>query len=185
MQDIYTFKRPKWHAAVGREHLAACESAVLFDQSSFAKFVLKGPDAEAVLGWNTANDVSGLVGSLTCTQMLNYQCGIKCDLTCVRMTMDKFYIVTGAGFVTHDFNHIAKTIPAGLNAQLFDVMSAYAVLSLFGPNSRSILQVITVDDLGNSSFPFGWPKRSPLPDVCCMRCGSAMWVNWAGNCSCR
>ncbi|MEL7013529.1 MAG: FAD-dependent oxidoreductase, partial [Pseudomonadota bacterium] len=45
-QDIYTYQRPNWHTPVAREHKAARETAALFDQTSFAKFVLKGPDAE-------------------------------------------------------------------------------------------------------------------------------------------
>ncbi|MEM6905305.1 MAG: FAD-dependent oxidoreductase, partial [Pseudomonadota bacterium] len=45
-RDIYTFGRPNWHTPVGREHRAAREAAALFDQTSFAKFVLKGPNAE-------------------------------------------------------------------------------------------------------------------------------------------
>ncbi len=47
------------------------EAAVLFDQTSFAKFALKGPDALAALNWICANDVDKPVGSLTYTQMLD------------------------------------------------------------------------------------------------------------------
>ena len=107
-RDIYTFERPNWHAAVGREHRAAREAAVLFDQTSLGKFVLKGPDAEAALNWIAANDMSNPVGSLVYTQMLNDQGGIECDLTCVRMAENEYYSVTGTGFVTHDFDHISK-----------------------------------------------------------------------------
>jgi sarcosine dehydrogenase len=42
-RDIYTYERPNWHQAVGREHRAARETAVLFDQTSFAKFTLNSP----------------------------------------------------------------------------------------------------------------------------------------------
>src|SRR5262249_52207642 len=38
----YTFARPDWLPHVAREHRAARESAALFDQSSFAKFVVTG-----------------------------------------------------------------------------------------------------------------------------------------------
>ncbi|UXX83469.1 GcvT family protein [Roseovarius pelagicus] len=153
--DIYTFDRPNWHSAVAREHKAAREAAVLFDQTSFAKFVLKGPDAEDALSWIAANDVTGPVGTLTYTQMLNDQGGIECDLTAVRRAEDEFYIVTGTGFATHDFDHIARNIPDGMNAQLFDVTSAYAVLSLFGPRARDILQSVTRSDVSDAAFPFG------------------------------
>ena len=157
-RDIYTFDRPNWHAAVAREHKAAREAAVLFDQTSFAKYTLKGPDAEAALGWIAANDVSGPPGRLTYTQMLNKKGGIECDLTCVRVAQDEYYIVTGTGFATHDLSHIARNIPDSLNAQIVDVTSAYAVLSLFGPKARDILSQVTKNDVSHEGFPFATAK---------------------------
>ena len=157
-RDIYTFERPNWHDAAAREHRAAREASVLFDQSSFAKFVLKGPDAEAALGRMAANDVAKPVGSLIYTQMLNDHGGIEADVTCVRSAPDEYYIVTGTGFATHDYNHIARSIPKGLNAQVVDVTSAYAVMSLFGPRARDILSAVTRDDVSDVGFPFATAK---------------------------
>jgi 4-methylaminobutanoate oxidase (formaldehyde-forming) len=154
-EDIYTYERPNWHAAVAREHKAAREAAVLIDQTSFAKFVLKGPDAEAALSWIAANDVTKPVGSLIYTQMLNDRGGIECDLTVARIRHDEYYIVTGTGFATHDFDWIARTIPAGMNAQLVDVTGAYSVLSLMGPRARDVLAEVTRADVSNAAFPFG------------------------------
>ena len=154
-EDIYTFQRPNWHAAVGREHRACRESVVIFDQTSFAKFALKGPDAESALSWIAANDVAKPVGSLIYTQMLNDRGGIETDLTVVRKAHDEYYIVTGTGFATHDFDWIARNIPAGANAQLFDITSGNAVLSLMGPKARDVLQAVTRADVSNAAFPFG------------------------------
>ncbi|MBN9673892.1 GcvT family protein [Roseibium aggregatum] len=156
--DIYTFQRPNWHAAVGREHKACREAAALFDQTSFAKFVLKGPDACDALSWIASNDVDKPVGSLVYTQMLNDRGGIECDLTVVRMKTDEYYIVTGTGFATHDFDWISRNIPAGMNAQLVDITSSNSVLSLMGPRARDILSAVTRDDVSNEAFPFGKAK---------------------------
>ena len=157
-EDIYTFGIPNWHEAVGREHHAARTKAALFDQTSFAKFILKGPDAEAALSWIAANDMAKPIGALIYTQMLNDHGGIECDLTCVRISQDEYYIVTGTGFATHDFNWISRQIPAGLNAQLVDVTSSYAVLALMGPHARWILETVTRDDVSNAGFKFGTSK---------------------------
>ena len=154
-RDIYSFERPNWHAAVGREHQACREAAVLIDQTSFAKFALKGPDAEAALQWIAANDVGRPVGSLIYTQMLNDRGGIEADLTVVRRAADEYYIVTGTGFATHDLDWITRNIPDGMNVQVFDVTSAHAVLSLMGPRARDILQAVTRADVSNAAFPFG------------------------------
>ena len=158
-RDIYTFDRPNWHGPVGREHKAAREAAVLFDQTSFAKYILTGPDAEAALQWIAANRVDKPLGSIIYTQMLNDRGGIECDLTCVRTRPDEFYIVTGTGYATHDFNWIKRNIPEGMNAQLVDVTSSNAVLSLFGPKARDVLQSVTNADVSNAAHPFGRARQ--------------------------
>ena len=157
-QDVYSFDRQNWFNAVGREHNAVRETAVLFDQSSFAKFSLKGPDALEALSWIAANNVAKPVGSLIYTQMLNDRGGIECDLTIARVADNEYYIVTGTGFATHDFDWINRNIPAGLNCQLFDITSSNAVLSLMGPNARDILQQVTSDDVSNTQFKFATVK---------------------------
>ena len=152
--DVYTYERPNWHAAVAREHDAARNQAVLFDQSSFAKYVLEGPDALAALSWMAANNVDKPVGSIIYTQMLNNNGGIECDLTLVRMAKNSFYIVTGTGFVTHDFNWIKRNIPDGLQATLTDITDSKAVLCLFGPNAPHILSACSPNDVSPAVFPF-------------------------------
>ena len=153
-EDQYSFGRPNWFNAVGREHHAARTAAVLIDQTSFAKFALKGPDAVAALNWIAANNVDRPVGSLIYTQMLNDRGGIECDLTVGRVAEDEFYIVTGTGFATHDLDWIRRNIPDGMNCQLFDITSSNAVLSLMGPRARDILAAVTRDDVSNEGFRF-------------------------------
>jgi sarcosine dehydrogenase len=114
-----------------------------------------GKDAEAALSWICANDVARPPGSLVYTQMLNERGGIECDLTVGRLSETSYYIVTGTGFATHDFTWIARNIPEGLDAHPVDVTSAYAVLSLMGPNARKVLEKLTRDDVSHAGFPFG------------------------------
>jgi 4-methylaminobutanoate oxidase (formaldehyde-forming) len=87
--------------------------------------------------------------------MLNRRGGIECDLTVARLSEDSFYIVTGTGFATHDFAWIRRSIPAGLDAHLIDVTSAYATLSLMGPRARDLLAAVTPDDVSREAFRFG------------------------------
>jgi sarcosine dehydrogenase len=134
-RDVYGFGRQNWFEPVGREHRACREAAALFDQTSFAKFELTGPDAEAALSWICANDVTKPEGRLTYTQMLNDQGGIECDLTVARLAPDRFYITTGTGFATHDRDWITRNIPDGMAVTLTEVTGSFAVLSLFGPKA--------------------------------------------------
>lgn len=152
--DRYTYGRPNWFGAVAREHQAVRERVGVFDQTSFAKFLMVGRDAEAALSWIAAADVSKAPGHLAYSQMLNARGGIECDLTIARLADDLYYIVTGTGFATHDFDWIRRNIPAGLDARLIDVTSAYAVLSVMGPRARDVLAALSGDDLSNAAFPF-------------------------------
>jgi glycine cleavage system aminomethyltransferase T len=127
----------------------------VFDQSSFAKFEVSGPDAEAALSWICANNIAHPPGRLTYTQMLNSRGGIECDLTVARLADDLFYIVTGTGFRTHDFAWIKDHIKPGLDVSLRDVTEDFGTLSLMGPRARQILQRITLDDVSSDAFKFG------------------------------
>lgn len=157
--DRYSYQRPGWFAAVAREHQACRTAAVLIDQTSFAKFILKGPDAAKVLNYIAAGNVDRAVGSLTYTQLLNARGGIEADVTVVRTAWDAFYIVTGTGFATHDFDWITRNIPTDARCQLLDVTSGSAVLSLMGPQARAILAAVCDDDLTNAAFPFGTARQ--------------------------
>jgi 4-methylaminobutanoate oxidase (formaldehyde-forming) len=154
-RDEYSFGRGNWFEHVGTEHRAAREAVALFDQSSFAKFEMRGKDAEQALSWIAANEVAKPAGRLTYTQMLNSRGGIECDLTVARLAPEHFYIVTGTGFRTHDFAWIRQNIPAGLDATLTDVTEAWGTLSLMGPKARNVLAAVTAADVSNAGFPFG------------------------------
>ncbi|HEX9753825.1 MAG TPA: FAD-dependent oxidoreductase, partial [Methyloceanibacter sp.] len=158
-EDIYSYERQNWFDAVGREHKAARERVAVFDQTSFSKYLLVGRDAEQALSWIAANDVAKPPGHLIYTQMLNGRGGIECDLTVGRLSETEYYIVTGTGFATHDFDWISRSIPGGLDARLIDVTSLHAVLSVMGPRSRDVLQGLTEHDISNAAFPFGRVRR--------------------------
>ena len=153
-QDVYSMGRQNWFPHVGAEHKACRERVALFDQSSFAKFELKGSDAEAALSWICANQVAVPNGRIVYTQMLNSRGGIECDLTVARLAEDRYYIVTGTGFRTHDGAWIRQHI-GERKAELIDVTEDFGTLSLFGPRARDVLQAVTDADVSNAAFPFG------------------------------
>ena len=157
--DVYGFGRQNWFAAVGEEHRAAREAVALFDQSSFAKFLLFGRDAERVLGWLCANGVAKPPGRLVYTQMLNRGGGIECDLTVTRLAEESYYLVTGTGFATHDAAWIKANLPADAEARLIDMSSAYATLALMGPRARAVLAKLSDADLSNAGFPFAHARE--------------------------
>jgi len=179
-EDEYSYGRQNWFDAVGEEHRATRDSVAVFDQSSFAKLVVKGADAEQALSWICANDVAKPVGSLIYTQLLNDNGCIECDLTVGRVAADEYYLVTGTGFRTHDFSWISRNIPQNLEVQLSDITEDWTTLSLMGPDSREVLGQITDADLGNVEFPFGTlqPVRIAGHDVRALRVTFVGELGW-------
>ena len=154
-EDIYSMGRQNWFGPVGEEHRHVREKVGIFDQSSFAKYELTGPDALKALDWICANDIDKPAGRLTYTQLLNTRGGIEADLTVARLTQEKFYIVTGTGFRTHDLAWIKDHIGSEMDASLSDVTEKFGTLSLMGPKAREVLASVTDADVSNSGFPFG------------------------------
>jgi glycine cleavage system T protein len=158
-RDIYSMGRQNWFEAVGEEHRHVREKVGIFDQSSFAKYELTGKDAPRAIDWICANDVAKPVGRLTYTQLLNTRGGIEADLTVARLAEDRFYVVTGTGFRTHDFGWIEDHIGDGLDAKLVDVTEEFGTLSLMGPRARDVLAAVTKSDVSNTAFPFGHARE--------------------------
>ncbi|HUN46592.1 MAG TPA: FAD-dependent oxidoreductase [Stellaceae bacterium] len=159
---VYSYGRQNWfeHSAV--EHRAVREAVGLFDQSSFAKYVLEGPDAERVIDRISAASMAVSPGRVVYTQWLNERGGIEADLTVTRESADRFLIVTSAASQTRDLAWLRRHIPSEARVAAVDVTSAYAVLSLMGPRSRELLQALTPDDFSNAAFPFASSREIDL-----------------------
>jgi 4-methylaminobutanoate oxidase (formaldehyde-forming) len=162
----YSFGRQNWFPCAAEEHRSVREAVGLFDQSSFAKFRLEGPDATAVLQTLCANDVDVPPGRIVYTAMLNRRGGIECDLTVTRLADDAYLVVTAAAAATHDADWIRRHL-GGARAVLTDVTSAHAVLGVMGPRSRALLGRLTDADLSSAGFPFGasreiWLASAPV-----------------------
>lgn len=150
----YSYGRQNWFPYSADEHRAVRETAGLFDQTSFAKFLFQGRDAEEVLQLLCANDVGVPPGRVVYTAMLNDRGGIEADLTVTRISADSYLIVTGGAGETREFAWIKRHIPDGAHVFLTNVTSGYAVLGIMGPRSRDLLSLVTGADLSNDGFPF-------------------------------
>jgi len=154
----YTLGTPGWLPFVLDEQRACREDVVVFDQTSFGKFVLKGRDALAVLQRLCANDVDVPVGRMVYTAMLNARGGFESDLTVVRVAPAEFFIITGSAQTTRDFAWIERGIRADEHAAIVDVTNGYSVLSVMGPKAEALLGRISPDDLSRSGMPFATTK---------------------------
>ncbi|MEP6813296.1 MAG: glycine cleavage T C-terminal barrel domain-containing protein, partial [Actinomycetota bacterium] len=136
-----------WSPAIEVEARAARESAALFDQSSFSKLEVLGPGALAFLERMCANKIDRSVGTIVYTQLLNARGGIEADLSVTRHAEDRFLLVTGTAFGTHDRAWLERNAPRDGSVYVNDVTSAYACLCLWGPLARDVLQALTKSPL--------------------------------------
>ena len=151
----YSYGRQNWFDYSAQEHNAVRNAVGLFDQSSFAKFVVQGPDAEKVLNHICANNMAVPVGKVVYTQWLNERGGIEADLTVTREASDRFLVVTAAATQTRDFAWLQRQIPSDARATAIDLGASMAVLGLMGPRSRELLLRLSDADFSNAAFPFG------------------------------
>lgn len=158
----YSYGRQNWFEHSAAEHRAVRETIGLFDQSSFAKFRLEGPDAMATLNRVCANDINVANGRIVYTQWLNERGGIEADLTVTRLSRNCFLIVGGAETEVRDFHWLKQRIPEEAHCVLTNVSSGMGVISLMGPRSRDLLQQLTPADMSHQAFPFATSREIEL-----------------------
>jgi 4-methylaminobutanoate oxidase (formaldehyde-forming) len=143
-----------WSPAIEVEARAAREGIALFDQSSFSKLEVLGPGALAFLERVCANRIDRPVGTIVYTQLLNARGGIEADLSVTRRAEDRFMLVTGTAFGTHDRAWLDLHAPDDVYVN--DVTSLYACLCLWGPKVREVLDL---------DFPYMQSREVSVGDV--------------------
>ena len=114
MTEVHGWERPKYFAPVdfaeklqfrrtntfdlvAAECRAVRERVGIMDLSSFAKFDVAGPGAEALLDRLTANRLPKKLDGIGLTQVLSDNGRILGEWTITRLGPDRFYLLTGAG----------------------------------------------------------------------------------------
>jgi 4-methylaminobutanoate oxidase (formaldehyde-forming) len=146
---------PGWLPWMLDEQRACREQVVVFDQTSFSKYVLKGRDALAVLERICANRIDVPVGRIVYTALLNARGGFESDVTITRVARDEFLVLTGTAQTTRDFAYIERHIADGERASLVDVTSASSILAVMGPRAEALLASLSRDDFSKAAMPFG------------------------------
>lgn len=158
----YSYGRQNWFEHAAAEHKAVREGVALFDQCSFAKFLVQGRDAENALQRICANDVAVPAGKVVYTQWLNARGGIESDLTVTRLDETSFLVVTGAAVARRDLTWLKRNLPSDGHVTVTDITSGLSTLSLMGPQSRDLLSRLSSADFSNEAFPFGTSQEIDL-----------------------
>jgi 4-methylaminobutanoate oxidase (formaldehyde-forming) len=155
----YSWGRQNWFANHAQEHRAVREAVGLFEQSSFAKILVQGRDAERALNLIATADCRVPIGKVLYAQFLNDRGGIEADVTITRLAIDRFMVVTAAFTATHVMAWLREHIAADSRCVVTDVSDAWCMLNLQGPRSRALLSGIASGDWSNEAFPFGTARE--------------------------
>ncbi|MEC7828973.1 MAG: FAD-dependent oxidoreductase [Actinomycetota bacterium] len=172
----YSYGKQNWHDNMRAECDAVRNAVGLFDQSSFAKFVVRGPEALEVLEQLSANLIDVAPGNGVYTQWLNERGGIEADLTVTRLASDEFWVVTSAASQTRDWAWLRRAC-RGRSVEISDITDDWSVIGVMGPRSRDLLQTISNLDLSNESSPFGSMNLINIGGVPC----NALRMSYVGE----
>lgn len=150
-EDHYSFNRTPVDEMVADEVRAVRERVGIMDVTAFAKVVVEGPDAYALLDRLTANRMPQKVGSIVLTHMVNRAGRIELETTIVRLADEAFYLVCAAFFEQRLLDHLNHQ-RADEDVTVTTVSSDWSALALNGPRSRDVLARCTEADLTNAGF---------------------------------
>ncbi len=175
----YSYGKQNWFDASGDECRAVREAVGLFDQTSFVKLEVSGPDAVAALNEISANEIDVPAGRAVYTQWCNDAGGIEADLTVTRTGEDELFVVTSAAAGTRDEAWLRRGC-RGRDVTITDVTDDLATLGVMGPDSRAVLSQLTGAALDNESFPFGTAHRVEIAgcEVLAMRMSYVGELGW-------
>ena len=138
-----SFGRPDWFEQVGAEVDQAHRHAAIFDQSTFGKIAVRGPDAEAFLDRVCSNRVDREPGRLAYTLMLNPRGGIESDLTVQRLSEESYRLFVGTAALKRDLTWLKRHLGESKRVEIADESGTFAILALMGPEASRI-----AEDLG-------------------------------------
>jgi glycine cleavage system aminomethyltransferase T/glycine/D-amino acid oxidase-like deaminating enzyme len=158
----YTWDKPSWLPWSTAEQVNTRTNVTVFDQTSFTKLLVSGPDAETALQWLCTANVAVPPGRAVYTGMLNARGGYESDVTVTRLAADRYLVVSSAATTERDKDHLRRRMPTGSRVEVTDVTSSYAVYGVMGPRSRELLSRLTRDDLSAEAFRFGASREIDL-----------------------
>ncbi len=175
--DHWSFRRSKWFKHVENEVKHVNENCGLLDMSAFAKCRIEGEGAEKFLDFLIANKLPKKNGGLVLAHALAPRGGVHSEFTIIRESSDSFYIVSAGGSQRLDHDWIKMHLPDDYSVRFTNLTNSRGVLVLAGPNSRDLLQRLTLTDLSNDKFPWLTSKNIEVNLAPCM----AVRVNFVGE----
>ena len=130
----------QYQKGVIQEHLACRKSCGLFDVSHMGRFVIDGKDALPFLQHVLSNNADALETGESQYTIISDEDGYAIDDAYLyRFYEDRYLLVVNASNREKDWDHLIAQAGSFDDVLMIDKTEAMAMLSLQGPNSKSIL----------------------------------------------
>jgi aminomethyltransferase len=136
------YNMPVQYEGVNAEHETVRTAVGVFDVSHMGEFVLRGPNALALIQKFASNDASVLVdGKAQYSCMPNGKGGIVDDLIIYRVSQEEYFIVVNASNIEKDWNWISSLNDLGVEME--NLSDEYSLLAIQGPLASEAMQSLT------------------------------------------
>lgn len=143
---------PVSYAGVNEEHQTVREGVGVFDVSHMGEFLIKGPNALALIQKVSSNDASKLtVGKAQYSCLPNETGGVVDDLIIYRVKEEVYLLVVNASNIDKDWAHISKYNET-IGATMDNISEEYSLLAIQGPKAIAAMQALTSVDLSAIKF---------------------------------
>ncbi|MFM1853252.1 MAG: glycine cleavage system protein, partial [Bacteroidota bacterium] len=145
------YNMPVQYEGVNAEHETVRNGVGVFDVSHMGEFLLKGPNALALIQKVCSNDASVLFdGKAQYSCLPNGNGGIVDDLIIYRISEEAYFIVVNASNIEKDWNWISQHNDLGVEMQ--NLSDDYSLLAIQGPKAAEAMQSLTSVDLANMTY---------------------------------
>lgn len=145
------YNMPVQYEGVNAEHETVRQAVGVFDVSHMGEFVLRGPNALALIQKFASNDASVLFdGKAQYSCMPNGKGGIVDDLIIYRVNAEEYFIVVNASNIEKDWNWISSLNDLGVEME--NLSDQYSLLAIQGPKAAEAMQSLTDIDLSNMTY---------------------------------
>lgn len=152
MAPFAGYNMPISYTSINEEHNTVRNNAGVFDVSHMGEFMVKGPNALALIQKVCTNDASKMTaGKAQYSCLTNQEGGIIDDLIVYCIEPEKTYmLVVNASNIEKDWNWISSQNSVG--ADLENISERTALLAVQGPKAIEYMQQLTDVDLGAMKY---------------------------------
>ncbi|MEA5406126.1 glycine cleavage T C-terminal barrel domain-containing protein [Haloarculaceae archaeon H-GB2-1] len=170
-EELEDLQRPNewdsrwWSPITLAEHLHMRDNVAMIDGSGFTIFDVLGGDALDHVQYVSVGDVDVDVGRTVYTPIIDEAGGFRSDLTIARLGEDHFRVITGGGVGGNDLEWFKSHRPADADSQITNQSSSLAMLGVWGPEARNVVDSVAEEDMSADAHSFGEMRKVTIGDV--------------------